>query len=87
LTCRSVAGFQLSTEDVVEFQSCLVEGKTTAKVTADLEEAKRLGLTATPVFLIGEATSKDVMRVTLKVTGAQMFQVFESAVQRIRAIK
>ena len=62
-----------------KFLACLSNGETTAKVRDDLAEARRLGLTATPVFLVGEFQADGSVRITRKITGAQPFQVFEAA--------
>jgi len=69
--------------DVPRFQSCLLEGKTSAKVAQDLSEARRLGLTGTPAFLFGEFNSDGTVRVTRKMMGTQSFQAFQSTLDTL----
>jgi protein-disulfide isomerase len=71
--------------DVARFQSCVTDGRMTAKVKDDLAEAQRLGLTATPSFLLGEVTSTGVVRVRKKIIGTQPFPVFQAALEGIVA--
>ena len=65
--------------DEGKFKACVDEGKWTARVREDLAEAGRLGLTATPAFLIGEITSTGRVRVTKRIDGAQPASVFQAA--------
>ena len=69
--------------DLTAFQSCLADGKTSAKVREDLDEARRLGLTGTPTFMIGEVTEGRTVRVTKRIAGAQPLQVFQAALQSV----
>jgi protein-disulfide isomerase len=69
--------------DQVKFQSCLDGGTMAARIAEDVAEARRLGLTGTPAFLIGEIDSHSNVRVTQRITGAQPFQVFHTALERL----
>jgi protein-disulfide isomerase len=68
--------------DRAKFQSCLTDGKMTAKVRKDLDDAHRLGLTGTPAFLIGEMKADGTVTVVRRITGAQPFQVFQAALEK-----
>jgi protein-disulfide isomerase len=67
--------------DFAIFRGCLTDGAMTAKVRDDLAEAGRLGLTATPVFLVGQFQGDGSVRIRRKITGAQPFQVFQAALE------
>lgn len=67
--------------DLARFQSCLADGKAGTRIKEDLVEAKRLGLTGTPAFLIGEFQADGSVRITRRITGAQPFQVFQAALE------
>jgi predicted DsbA family dithiol-disulfide isomerase len=69
--------------DTQAFRSCLDGGTMRGRVQRDLSEAQRLGLTSTPVFLIGTLGEKGTVRVTHKIVGAQPFPVFQDAVRRV----
>jgi len=71
--------------DMRKFESCLTAGISAAKVTRDLAEAERIGLTGTPAFLLGEVQTDGSVRVTRLITGAQPFQVFQTALDRALA--
>jgi protein-disulfide isomerase len=65
------------------FQSCVFDGKMTAKIGQDLAEAHRLGLTGTPSFFLGKIEADGSMRVSRKIIGAQKFEVFRTALESI----
>jgi protein-disulfide isomerase len=65
--------------DVTSFDSCLSGGKMNARVADDLAEARRLGLTATPAFVLGELGNDGTVTVTRRIIGAQSFSVFQAA--------
>lgn len=69
--------------DVGGFETCLAEGRTKSRVQEDLDEAKRLGLTGTPVFFIGTDEGDGVVRITHKIAGAHPFPIFQEALLRI----
>jgi predicted DsbA family dithiol-disulfide isomerase len=71
--------------DQAKFQACMGEEAATATVRADLAEAQRLGLTATPAFLIGEAIGSGRVKVTRRIDGAHPIAVFESAIAALLA--
>ncbi len=57
--------------DQAEFDSCLDNGDTEARVKADLAEASKYGISGTPSFFING----------VKVVGAQPYSVFEAAIE------
>ena len=56
-----------------------------AKVREDMAEAKRLGLTGTPAFLIGQVRPDGTVRVVRKIGGAQPLPVFQDALDGLLA--
>jgi protein-disulfide isomerase len=70
---------------IPEFEACLDQGKMAAKVEADLAEAKSMGLTSTPVFLIGQIQEDGSVSATRKIVGSQPFQVYESVLNEMLA--
>lgn len=67
------------------FQSCLDGGRMSAKVRDDMAEAKRLGLTGTPAFLIGEVRPDGTVRVVRKIGGAHPLPVFQEVLEGLLA--
>ena len=70
---------------VSSFESCLSQGRMAAKVAADIAEAKQLGLTGTPAFLIGEIGKDGAVTGTRKVIGSQPYAVFEGVLNELLA--
>jgi len=70
--------------NVQEYDECIAEGVVASRVNEDLAEAKQLGLTGTPSFLLGKRAGAKVM-FTHKITGAQQFHVFEAALRSLQA--
>jgi predicted DsbA family dithiol-disulfide isomerase len=52
-------------------------------VTRDQAEAQRLGVASTPTFLLGRLRADATIDVRERITGAQSFEVFQRAVQRM----
>lgn len=71
--------------NISNFESCLHDGKLAAKVAADLGEAKQLGLTGTPAFLIGEVGKDGFVTATRKILGSQPYAVFETVLNELLA--
>jgi protein-disulfide isomerase len=73
--------------DEKSFLTCLA-GVVAEQVEADVKEARRLGLTATPAFLVGRRESDGRVRVTAVVNGARPIGDFEKALnQALEAYK
>jgi protein-disulfide isomerase len=64
--------------DVAKFTRCLDAG-TTARIQADQAEALRLGLQATPVFLIGRVDGRGRIKATKRIDGAVPYETFKAA--------
>lgn len=62
------------------FSKCLAAGPST-QIEADRAEAKRLGLSATPVFLIGAVTGHRQVKVQKVIRGARPLSDFVSAIE------
>jgi protein-disulfide isomerase len=71
--------------DVLSFGSCLSQEKMAAKVEADRAEAKQLGLTGTPAFLIGEIRNDGSISATHRIFGSQPYTVFEAVLTDLLA--
>jgi protein-disulfide isomerase len=70
---------------VALFQSCLLDGKMTARVREDISEAQRLGLTGTPSFLFGKIEPDGTIRVSRKIVGARPFEEFRVVLESLLA--
>lgn len=68
--------------DVSKFQECLSSGRHDARIRRDMGEARQLGLTSTPAFLIGNTSPDDSTKVKIVavVRGAAPFADFKSAI-------
>ena len=71
--------------DETKFKVCMDDGIATTRVRADLAEAERLSLTATPAFLIGEVTSSGAVRITRRIDGAHPMSIFQAAIEAVLA--
>jgi protein-disulfide isomerase len=71
--------------DVPRFQECLASDRHDAQIRHDMGEARQLGLTSTPSFLIGHASPDDgaKIKVVAVVRGAAPFADFKSAIDPI----
>lgn len=67
------------------FGTCLKSEKPRLIVQRDIDEAKRLGLSGTPTFLLGEVTGKGTVLVRKKIVGSQSFEVFRFALDALLA--
>lgn len=61
-------------------ETCLTHSSE-KQVAADVEQAKVLGVTATPSFFVGLVNANGAMRVLKRLTGARPLQDFETAVE------
>jgi protein-disulfide isomerase len=69
--------------ELARFEACILHSKTSDRVTADISDARRLGLGATPAFIIGEHQPNGGVRVLRKIVGAQPFDVFKAALDEL----
>jgi protein-disulfide isomerase len=60
-----------------KFDTCMSNHQMADRVSGDLAEARRLGLSATPAFVIGELQPNGSVRVTKRIVGAHPMEVFQ----------
>jgi protein-disulfide isomerase len=65
-----------------EFEACLKEGRSDA-VNADLQQATRAGVSATPTFMIGWLVEGDRLKPAEVIRGAQSYENFERVIQKL----
>lgn len=64
------------------FRLCL-GGQMALRVAADQSEGARLGVTATPTFLLGTMEANGGLRLRRRIAGAQPYRVFKAAIDSI----
>ena len=64
--------------DLEKFDGCLA-GDMSAKVRADVETAKTVGVSGTPTFLLGTRLEDGTVRITQRLRGAQSVKSFQAA--------
>jgi len=69
--------------DLATFQSCTDRQLASAIVEAQREEASRLGVSATPTFLVGSVHADGTIDLSTRIVGAQSLEVFRSAIAEI----
>jgi protein-disulfide isomerase len=70
--------------DVQSFKQCLDSNKYAVKIRQDLAEAQKLGVQATPSFLLGVAESGGLrVRVLKLISGAHPYPVFKGAIDSL----
>ena len=76
------AGAQSAGLNVAEFEECL-NGAMTAKVIADSESARELGVTGTPTFFVGPVIAGNRVKVVRRFSGAQPVAVLERILESL----
>lgn len=69
--------------DSSRFEVCMTGHQMGRRVSDDLAEARRLGLRATPAFVLGEIQPNQTVRVTRRIVGAHPMEVFELALDEM----
>src|SRR5262245_183304 len=70
--------------DVKSFQQCLDSNKHSARIRQDLVDAQKVGVQATPSFLLGMAEpGGSSVRVVKMIAGARPYPVFREAIGRL----
>jgi protein-disulfide isomerase len=69
--------------DVPVFAACLGEQSIEAKIRDDVSEGRRLGVNATPTFVIGNRSASGEVRVELRIAGAHPYATFQKAIEMI----
>jgi predicted DsbA family dithiol-disulfide isomerase len=67
--------------NIPDFERCL-EGSTIAKIRADIADGTRLGVSATPTFLIGRLNDSHSVRILTRIRGSQPYAAFEDQLKR-----
>jgi protein-disulfide isomerase len=70
--------------DTTAFEDCL-RGDAGKRVNQDLDEGKRLGITGTPTFLVGEMHGSDELTVRVKIVGSRDFGYFKAVIEQLAA--
>ncbi len=73
--------------DTTAFAACLASGRMAPRVRADIEFGNKLGISGTPLFLIGTPGPAGQMTVLKGISGAQPFSVFKKAIDDVIAGK
>lgn len=71
--------------DKGRFEACLASGKMAVRVKAEMDEAMRMGVTGTPMFLLGTPNPDGTITVKKGINGAHPAAVFAEAVADIVA--
>lgn len=64
-------------------ESCMSEGRFKDEIAKDIDDATAIGINGTPGFVIGTYTEDGSVE-GIAITGAQPFDVFERAIERVR---
>lgn len=73
--------------DEDRYEACLRERRYDDDVTADRQAALSLGFTGTPAFVVGRMGSDGMLRALRRISGAQPYSVFQSAIADVLAGK
>jgi protein-disulfide isomerase len=70
--------------DVPAFDACLASGRYAAEVRRDMAEARKLGITGTPGFVIARSENRSgtLVRTVAQIKGAQPFDTFKAELDR-----
>lgn len=74
--------------DVSAFRSCLESGKHAQAVKESVSRVQQLGVSGTPMFLIGETPGgSGALKVKMTIEGAQPYSAFKTAIDSVLAQK
>jgi protein-disulfide isomerase len=69
--------------DGEKFNACMAESDHPAAVRSDMAQAQELGITATPIFVLGRYDGEaGTVEVIQQIRGAKPFSVFRAAIER-----
>jgi protein-disulfide isomerase len=68
--------------DSAKFSNCLTSG-ITSRIKADQDEAGRLGVQSTPIFLIGRLDSNGTIKVIKRINGAAPYETFKATLKEL----
>jgi protein-disulfide isomerase len=69
--------------DIDAFTSCLGSTAVARRIKDDQQEAARLGLTSTPIFLVGRSESNGQIRFKKRINGAVPYEVFKQTIREL----
>ena len=69
--------------DLNAFTACLDGTEVANRIKDDQQEATRLGLTSTPIFLVGRIKSDGTLHLTKRINGAAAYDVFKKAITEL----
>lgn len=70
--------------EMAGFQKCLANGPYAAKIRRSLEEGQRLGVRATPTFVVGLTESNGLtVKAMRRIVGAQPYSAFKAAIDEL----
>jgi protein-disulfide isomerase len=69
--------------DLEAFDTCV--GGATERIASDLAQANRLGINATPAFVLGTISGDGTAALSTRINGARPFEVFAKAIEELRA--
>jgi protein-disulfide isomerase len=68
--------------DLKTFEECIGEGDD-SEIRADVAEGKRLGVSSTPTFFVGESQPDGHIRLLRRIRGAQPYGTFKDAMNQV----
>ena len=71
--------------DLKAFDSCV--SNAAERIASDVAQANRLGINATPAFVIGTLTANDTVALSTRINGARSVEVFEKAILELQSPK
>ncbi len=77
-----LAGFARRLElNLSDFEQCI--GRIEPQIRKDAAEAKRLGVTSTPTFLVGDLSPDGAVTARRRITGARPFETFKATIEEL----
>ena len=69
--------------NMAAFDQCMDTGKSAARIRRDIAEAQNIQVNGTPTFFLGVSDSKGSQIKGVRMSGAQQYQAFKDAIERI----
>ena len=73
--------------DMPKFKECLDTGKYAEGIKKQMAEGQKAGITGTPAFLLGYSEPDGKVKATKKISGAQPYASFKSAIDEMLSSK
>jgi protein-disulfide isomerase len=71
--------------DVAAYDRCMSSGSAAAKIRRDLDDGSRAGVSGTPMFFLGATQPDGSVKVLRRLSGAQPYESFKSAIDALLA--